>query len=179
MPETGHIIVVCTANICRSPMAEGLLAHALAAEDGPLKNLKVVSAGVAARPGERVSENSVIALRKVGIDIAGHRARPLTQEMLNTALLVLCMTESHRSLIELQASPVPPRLHLFREFVGGNANREIADPFGGPLKLYELSRDEMVEAIPSLVAHLKTLVTPEPPAAPPPSAAPLPAPPAK
>jgi protein-tyrosine-phosphatase len=166
MPEPGHIVVVCTANICRSPMAEGLLAHALAAQDGPLKNLKVFSAGVAARPGERVSENSVIALKKVGIDIAGHRARALTQEMLNAALMVLCMTESHRSLIELQASPVPPRLHLFREFLPGEGNREIADPFGGPLKLYELSRDEMVDAIPSLIAHLKTIVAPpEPPAA--------------
>lgn len=143
-------------------MAEGLLAHALAAEDGPLKNVQVISAGVAARPGEHVSENSVIALKKVGIDIASHRARPLTQEMLDKALLVLCMTESHRSLIELQASPVPARLHLFREFMPAGATREIADPFGGPLRLYELSRDEMVEAIPSLVAHLKTLVTPPP-----------------
>lgn len=177
MPDSGHIIVVCTANICRSPMAEGLLAHALAAEDGPLKNLDVVSAGVAARPGERVSENSVVALKKVGIDIAGHRARPLTQDMLNRALIVLCMTESHRSLIELQAAPVPPRLHLFREFVASDAPREIADPFGGPLKLYELSRDEMVEAIPSLLAHLKTLVAPpEPPA---PAAAPASPPPAR
>lgn len=169
MPDPGPIIVVCTANICRSPMAEGLLAHALAAEDGPLKKFKVVSAGVAARPGERVSENSVVALKKVGIDIAGHRARPLTQEMLNTASLVLCMTESHRSLIELQASPVPPRLHLFREFLPAGASREIADPFGGPLKLYELSRDEMVEAIPSIVAQLKALANSEPPTAPPPA----------
>ncbi len=168
MSAPGPIIVVCTANICRSPMAEGLLAHALAAEDGPLKKFKVVSAGVAARPGERVSENSVVALKKVGIDISSHRARPLTQEMLNTASMVLCMTESHRSLIELQASPVPARLHLFRDFLPGNASREIADPFGGPLKLYELSRDEMVEAIPSLLAQLKSLVsTPQPPAAPP------------
>lgn len=144
-------------------MAEGLLAHALAAEDGPLKGLKVISAGVAARPGEYVSENSVIALKKVGIDISTHRARPLTQDMLNSALLVLCMTESHRSLIELQASPVPARLHLFRDFLPAGASREIADPYGGPLKLYELSRDEMVEAIPSLVAHLKVLVTQPPP----------------
>lgn len=159
MPASGSIIVVCTANICRSPMAEGLLAHALAAENGPLKNLKVVSAGVAARPGDYVSENSVVALKKVGIDIAGHRARPLTQDMLDSALMVLCMTESHRSLIELQASPVPARLHLFRDFLPAGASREIADPFGGPLKLYEASRDEMVEAIPSIVAQLKPLVS--------------------
>jgi len=139
-------------------MAEGLLAHALAAEEGPLKQLTVVSAGVAARPGEYVSENSVIALKKVGIDISAHRSRPLTQDMLDSALLVLCMTESHRSLIELQASPVPAHLHLFRDFLPDGASREIADPFGGPLKLYEASRDEMVEAIPSIVAQLKALV---------------------
>ena len=45
MPKPGHILVVCTGNICRSPMAEGLLKHALAAQPEPLKSLKVVSAG--------------------------------------------------------------------------------------------------------------------------------------
>ena len=43
----------------------------------------------------------------------------------------------------------------------GNVEREIADPFGGPLRLYEAARDEMVEALPSLVAHLKTLIAPK------------------
>lgn len=158
MPAPGPIVVVCTANICRSPMAEGLLAHALAAETGPLKNLTVTSAGVAARPGDLVSENSVVALKKVGIDISGHRAQPLTQEMLDSALMILCMTESHRTIIELQAAPAPARLHLFREFLPGRAQREIADPYGGSIKLYEASRDEMVEAIPSLIAQLKTIL---------------------
>jgi protein-tyrosine-phosphatase len=160
MPAPGHIVIVCTANICRSPMAEGLLTHALAAEGPPLKDLKVISAGLAARPGERVSENSVIALKKVGIDIADHRARVLTQQMLNEALAVFCMTQSHCGLIELQASPVPPRMHLLRAFMPEGSTREIADPFGGSLKHYEQSRDEMVEAIPGIVAYLKTLVPP-------------------
>lgn len=158
MPAPGTILVVCTANICRSPMAEGLLAHALAAQPAPLKDLKVLSAGVATRPGEPVSENSVIALRKVGIDIASHRSRPLSQAMLDDALAVFCMTESHRSLIQLQAAPVPARLHLFREFLPAPAMSEICDPYGGPLKVYEACRDEMVEAIPGLVHFLKTLV---------------------
>lgn len=158
MSAPGPVIIVCTANICRSPMAEGLLAHALAAQASPLKDIKVISAGVATRPGEPVSENSVVALRKVGIDISQHRSRTLSQQMLNEALLVLCMTESHRSLIQLQAAPVPARLHLFREFLPLPAAQEIADPYGGPLKIYEAARDEMVEAIPGLVNHLKTLV---------------------
>ena len=37
-------------------------------------------------------------------------------------------------------------------------DREIGDPYGCPLKIYEACRDEMVEAIPSLLAFLKTLV---------------------
>lgn len=141
-------------------MAEGLLTHALAAQPPPLRDIKVISAGVATRPGEPVSENSVIALRKVGIDIANHRSRTLSQAMLNDALIVFCMTESHRSLIQLQADPVPARLHLFREFLPPPAVAEIADPFGGPLKIYEACRDEMVEAVPGIVNYLKTLVAP-------------------
>lgn len=157
MSVPGPIIVVCTANICRSPMGEGLLRHALAAESEPLRSLNVISAGVAARNGEVVSENSVIVLKKVGIDIAAHRSQPLTQKLLDEALLVLCMTETHRALIQFQANPAPKNLHLFREFMPRGATREIADPFGGPLKYYELARDELVEAIPSILTHLRQL----------------------
>lgn len=163
MPIPGPVIIVCTANICRSPMAEGLLAHALAGLEEPLKSLRVASAGVAARSGDLVSANSVAAMKKVGIDISKHRARALTQEMLNEASAIFCMTESHRTIIELQAVPVPPELHLLRDFIPETATREIADPFGGPLKLYEASRDEMVEAIPSLIAFLRKRVAPSSP----------------
>jgi protein-tyrosine-phosphatase len=141
-------------------MAAALLQHALAAQPEPLRSLRVLSAGVVARSGEPVSENSVLALRKVGLDIASHRSRPLTQKMLDEAVAVICMTESHRAMIQVQAEPVPANLFLFREFLPGPGDKEIGDPFGGPLRLYESVRDEMVESIPALVAHLKSLVAP-------------------
>jgi protein-tyrosine-phosphatase len=152
----GTILTICTANICRSPMAAALLQHALAGQPEPLKSLKVVSAGVAARAGEPISENSVIALKKVGLDISGQRSRPLTPELLRDAALVLCMTEAHRAMIQLTHEPPPKHLYLFREFMPREAEKEIGDPYGGPLKIYEACRDEMVEAIPSLVEFIKT-----------------------
>ena len=139
-------------------MAAALLQHALAAQQEPLKSVQVVSAGVAARPGDPASEHSVTALKKVGIDLANHRSQQLTQQMLDEALAVLCMTESHRAMIQVQAEPVPKNLFLFREFMPDGAEKEIGDPYGGPLRVYEMARDEMVEAIPTLVERLKTLL---------------------
>jgi protein-tyrosine-phosphatase len=157
MPSFGHILIVCTGNVCRSPMAQGLLAHALSAQPGPLSNLKVISAGVAAHTGEAISENSVTALKKVGIDISDVHSQGLTQELLNKSLVVFGMTESHRAIIRSRARPVPEHLYLFREFLPPPAPVEIGDPYGGPLKLYESTRDEMVEAIPSVVEFIKKI----------------------
>jgi protein-tyrosine-phosphatase len=143
-------------------MAAGLLQHAFAAQPEPLHSLRVASAGVAAREGERVSENSVIALKKAGIDISGHVSRQLTQQMLDEAFVVLCMTESHRGMIQVQADPPPKNLLLFREFIPPGNDKEIADPYGGPLRIYETARDEMVEALPSLLVELKARLTGKP-----------------
>ena len=158
MSSPGHILIVCTGNICRSPMGQGLLSHALSAQPEPLRSLKVISAGVAAHTGEAVSENSVTALKKVGIDISHLRSQGLTQQLLDDALVVFGMTESHRSIIRSRAQPKPEHLYLFREFLPAPAVKEIGDPYGGPLKLYESCRDEMVEAIPGIIAYLKTLI---------------------
>lgn len=138
-------------------MGAALLQHALGAQPEPLRSLEVHSAGVASRGGEPASPNAVAALKKVGIDLNGHSSRHITQEMLDQAILVLCMTESHRDMIELTAEPVPPRLHLFREFTGARGNLEIPDPYGMHLSAYEACRDELVAAIPSIITFLAGL----------------------
>ncbi len=155
MDQPDLIVVVCTGNICRSPMGEALLAHALAAEDGRLSQIKVVSAGVAARGGDPASANSVTAMKKVGLDISGHRSQPLTPELLEQATAIFVMTETHRAVMQASYEPTPRNIFLLREFMPREADKEIADPYGGPLPLYEACRDEIVEAIPSVVAFLR------------------------
>jgi protein-tyrosine-phosphatase len=153
--EKNQILCVCTANICRSPMAARLLAHALAAEAEPLNSLGVTSAGVAACTGERASANAVAALKKVGIDLDHHRSQPVSQELMESALAVFCMTESHRALLYYHFDPLPAPVYLMRELLPPPATPEIPDPYGMDLRAYEACRDSMVEAVPSILRFLR------------------------
>jgi protein-tyrosine-phosphatase len=136
-------------------MVEALLAHALKAEESPLSELKVASAGVAARAGDPASTNSVIAMKKVGLDISAHRSQPISPELLSEAVAVFVMTESHRAVIQAMFEPMPKNIFLLREFMPREADKQIGDPYGGPLPEYEACRDEIVEAIPSVMAFLR------------------------
>jgi protein-tyrosine phosphatase len=89
------ILVICTGNICRSPIAEGLLRDALQrrfAEWAPV----VSSAGTSGLQGSGAMPGSVQAAAELGIDIEGHVARQLTAAMADGADLLLCMAREHR-----------------------------------------------------------------------------------
>lgn len=140
-------------------MAAELLKHALAAEEAPLNQFLVESAGVAAIEDEPASDNSVAALRKVKIDLSKHRSRPVTQDLINRAFVVLGMTHSHLNSLRLyNYSNLPEHIYLFREFLGnGTRSSQIPDPFGQNFEAYQECRDSMLEAIPSLIKFLKSI----------------------
>jgi protein-tyrosine-phosphatase len=150
-----YVVCVCTANLCRSPMAEALLRHALAAEPEPLKSLRVTSAGVGGWSGMPATPHSVAALKKVGLDISQHKSRPLDPTILSRAVLILCMTDSHRRAIMMEFPEVKAPIRLIRELMPETAEREVPDPYGADLQTYEDTRDAIVEAIPSIVKYLR------------------------
>ncbi|MDQ8184426.1 low molecular weight protein arginine phosphatase [Pelagicoccus sp. SDUM812002] len=159
MPDTpNEIVFVCTANTCRSPMAAALFRHALNAQDGPIKDLKISSAGVSAFPGQAASKNSVEALKKVGIDLESHQSQSLNQPLVDNAIAYFCMTDSHLAMLNYQIDPPPANAFLMRQFIGNDTDNQIPDPFGGDLRQYEACRDSMVEAIPSLIEVVKKLL---------------------
>lgn len=153
-----EIVFVCTGNTCRSPMAEGLFRHALAAQDEPLKTLAVSSAGVSTFESEPAARNAVTALSKVEIDIADHRSQPLSQELFDRALVFFAMTDTHLAMLSFQSDVHSVPAFLMRQFIGDGSTDQIPDPFGMSLEHYEESRDSMVEAIPSLLQVVKQLM---------------------
>ncbi len=92
------ILVVCTGNVCRSPMAAGFLRSALERRFGALAP-EVRSAGTLARPGEPASVGTVFAAAELGVDLTAHRAVRLTPELIRGADVVLAMAAEHRDAV--------------------------------------------------------------------------------
>jgi protein-tyrosine phosphatase len=86
-----HVLVVCTANIARSPLAEAMLAASLAHH-----GIEVASAGTQAHPGYPAAEQSQALAEARGLDLSGHLSRPITEELVRGAALVLTMSGRHR-----------------------------------------------------------------------------------
>ena len=134
-----RILLVCTGNICRSPLAEALLKRDLAARG--LEEIEVGSAGTGAWDGAPASEGAYLVGLERGLDLSGHRARLLTRELVEGADLVFTMARHHRARVEELGGE--GRVFVFGEYAGRDGeDAEVSDPFGGDLDVY---RDTCVE----------------------------------
>lgn len=138
-----HVLFICTANICRSPVAEAVLRQRFQARG--LEDWTVSSAGTWAEEGRPVSTYSVLVAAARGLDIANHRARQVTRERLEQADLVLCMTEGHAEALRAEFPTQAAKIHLLTEMTGKHYN--ISDPYGRSLRDYEQMAAEIVTLI--------------------------------
>ncbi len=142
--EPRRVLVVCTANQCRSPMAEGLIRARLEA-GGLADRVQVGSAGTWARDGVPATPHAVRVMQTRGVDIGGHRSREISEAVVGGADLILVMTEGHDQAISTEFPAARPRLMLFSALAGGKW--DIADPVGGPLEEYEATARELARLI--------------------------------
>jgi protein-tyrosine phosphatase len=110
------ILVVCTGNICRSPIAEGLLRGELLRRFGDGAP-RVSSAGTAGWDGSSATAEGVEAAAELGIDISAHRARKVRGELLREADLIICMAGEHRDRLSVQLPEVAGRTFTLKELV--------------------------------------------------------------
>lgn len=136
------IVLVCTGNTCRSPMAEVLLREQLRAKFGSDDVVQVMSAGVAAASGAVASPQAVDVMAARGLDLTGHASRPLDDALMNVADLVLTMTRGHRDTILAAYPEMHDRIHTLRRDGG-----DITDPVGMPVDVYAACAEQMDQAL--------------------------------
>jgi len=141
-----HVLFICTGNICRSPMAEGLLRH-LAGDE-----VVVGSAGLGAGRGQPPSAHAVAALKEEGIDITGIRSRPVTPDLLEKADYIFTMTRDHLDMLLLLYPEMAAKARLLRFGDAAEGRRaDVTDPIGGTRETYEACKEDIKRSLPQVL----------------------------
>ncbi len=147
------ILFLCTGNVCRSPMAEGLFRHAVKGRG----DFRVLSAGLGALDGQPPTHHSVQAMKEIGIDIASQRSRALTAELVRSADYIFGMTHSHVDTVALLYPQMAEKTFLLREFdeTLEPYEKDISDPIGSPYQVYAECRDQIEQGIVTLLKFME------------------------
>lgn len=170
---TTRLLVVCTANQCRSPLGEVIVAHAAGVAG---IDIAVSSAGTRAVPGIGATERAVATAAKLGLDLSGHLSRPTTRELVAASDLIVAMERDHVLALvsehgaRFEATFTMPELATFAaahpprppdETLGDWLTRiadgrtpasamgtagEIADPIGRSKRHYRVAATQITEA---------------------------------
>lgn len=151
MSQPIELLFVCTANICRSPMAEAIF-NALASDSG--LDARAHSAGVAALEGYPAHSNAVSALEEVGISLGKHRARRVREELVTRSDLVLAMTPEHVKELNNTFEGQSHKFHLLPGYAGTDL-RSIPDPYGLTMPAHRASVRKLSECMENVIATLQ------------------------
>ncbi len=134
------IIFVCTGNTCRSPMAEGIALRIVATEGF---DVEIASRGIAVDVAdESAAPNALWAMRNRRIDIRAHRSRALTAADVESASLILTMTESHRKNVLRLFPQAASHTFTLAAYATG-APGDVADPYGMDRAAYASTADQL------------------------------------
>lgn len=150
-----RILMVCTENLCRSPMAEGLLRHYLA-EMGLDNKVEVASAGtVVHQPGLKPDPRGLKVAAESGIDISKVRAKRVTEKDFERCSMILAMDEGNLEDLKALCPPMlQDKLDLLLSFGPDGDRVDVPDPYYGSSEGFQSVFEIMDAAIYELVPYV-------------------------
>ncbi len=136
--------MVCVGNICRSPLGARILQDAL-------PEMQITSAGLAAVIGAPADKMAAQIAAEIGVDMGGHIARQLTNEIGAAHDLILVMEQEHRAEIGRRFAQLSGRTMLFDHWGGAHG---IADPYRKPAAAHRIARNSISDAAAAWVLKL-------------------------
>jgi protein-tyrosine-phosphatase len=148
-----RILMVCSGNTCRSPLAAAMLNAKLAAVP-ELAEISVASAGTSALAGAPASEGSYLIAIERGLDLSDHRSHLLTRDQVKSADLILTMTEPQAERVASLGGAM--KVHTLPAFARhSDARREVVDPFGGDVEGYREVGAHLEMLLDAVIARLR------------------------
>jgi protein-tyrosine phosphatase len=142
-----RVAMVCTGNICRSPMAEVVLAH-LVSERPELSGIEVSSAGTASwHVGSPMDPRARRALNRAGFHEPGTPAAYADRAYLESHDLVIVMTREQRNEVRARLGTHPPRIELIRNLLEGDRDLDLADPYYGDDGEFDACLDDITRCM--------------------------------
>lgn len=154
VPKT-KVLFVCAANICRSPLAEGVMRHRVQ-EMGLRGEIVAASTGVrASQPGHKPDMRAQRVAAEEGVSLAGIKARQIKAKDLIHNEIVVAMDRSNlRILVELSPAVHRHKLHLLMSFAPEMGLDEVPDPYYGNYGGFEEVFRLIDTGVSGLLSHL-------------------------
>lgn len=151
-----RVLFICTGNICRSPVAQGVFEEVVRRE-GLAGEVEADSAGTHGyyRAGEPPDPRAQRSAAKRGIDISSQRARRLTLEDCQRFDYVLFMDEENRRLVAPLRKSGEVVVRLLLDYAPGRPEREVPDPYHGGPDGFEMVMDLVEEASEGLLEDVR------------------------
>ena len=132
------VLFICTANICRSPMAMALLKARVV---GQADLWQIASAGVWAMTGNEAAAFTQVVVAQRGQELRAHRSQPVSRELIGAYNLILTMERGHKEALRAAFPEYASRVYLVWEMA--DQMREVVDPIGRSLVDYEDTANEI------------------------------------
>lgn len=142
-----NIYFICTGNTCRSPMAAAIL------KNKNIPNLEVRSAGIYAQAGSAMSQNAQHVLDQNNVK-HHHRSTLFNEQDAQWADLILTMTNAHKEMVLHLVDDIADKTYTLNEYVAKDT-RDVQDPYGGDVFVYEQTFEQLYEAIEKLEKKLR------------------------